>query len=935
MTTNTTASGTTPPTARRLRTFDARRGQLGALTFARQALSVGLSVGLSAGLMLLAAGSLHAAETSTAQEREIAQTKALDQLRERSEHLTSVRLDRGVPRSLGFSVRQDPSLGDDPVAQSLAFLAKYRDLYRLDDPIDTLFLERIIHGPTTTSVAFGQRRHGVTVEAATLVVQLTRSEIVATSGQWLPDSATTSLALASQPSISPREAERRALEHREVKDRSSVRVIGKAATRIWEPALLAPSDELGETARLVYRIVVRSSSERAIADWVYLVDAHDGSLAKISDTKQLAPPDKDFDIESALGTTSDQVDWFDEIGPLSSYDPSTDADGEGPLAFNFAHTVYNYYWGRFGWPSYDGDDDQIEITLDLVMPGSSASAAAFYNPSSEVFFFGSGQVTLDTVGHEINHGVVEHSSDLEYENQSGALNESFSDLFGALIAGAPLSGPTARRRFPGVNLGIGHVSRLRPYEPDPECDQTDADWNDCGWVHTNDALINNAGVLLIEGGTLNNVRVTGLGRAKAEQLLFEVMTQWLEDCSDFMAMRTSTIEAARLRADFTIADICTVINAFGATGLGSLDTNCDGIEDNVFAASDRDSDGLLDGVDNCPLSANPSQADMDGDGDGDVCDDDLDGDGIDNFFDNCRNVANSNQSDVDGDGIGDLCDDHDGDGVLDIHDNCKWISNWDQSDDDMDGIGNVCDDDLDNDGISNTADFCPHDPLARQVNSDTDRWGDDCDNCPLVANDNQLDIDKDGLGDVCDDDMDGDGVPNDVDNCVRAPNPDQLDFDNNGYGLVCDPGEQKRLWGYTTEELVRGRMFMDPRLEAVRIPIEPCFGGDCPPWLDQGSLLEIEFQLPFETEVRIVDERGFVAAKGGLAAEGILRLSLEPSSRYQAPESIGGSGEVTTERRYFLEIETPDGVGRGEEIEIGLGARHTTSWDGEERPPWD
>ncbi len=58
---------------------------------------------------------------------------------------------------------------------------------------------------------------------------------------------------------------------------------------------------------------------------------------------------------------------------------------------------------------------------------------------------------------------------------------------------------------------------------------------------------------------------------------------------------------------------------------------------------DRDGDGFLDAVDNCPLDANPGQEDRDGDGLGDRCD-------------NCVALANEDQTDRDGDGLGDACD---------------------------------------------------------------------------------------------------------------------------------------------------------------------------------------------------------------------------------------------------------------------------------------
>src|SRR5206468_3079577 len=62
-----------------------------------------------------------------------------------------------------------------------------------------------------------------------------------------------------------------------------------------------------------------------------------------------------------------------------------------------------------------------------------------WNGNQMVFGDGDGVIfrgftrSLDVVGHELTHGVTENTSGLEYHNQPGALNESFSDVFGSLI----------------------------------------------------------------------------------------------------------------------------------------------------------------------------------------------------------------------------------------------------------------------------------------------------------------------------------------------------------------------------------------------------------------------------------------------------------------------------------------------------------------------
>lgn len=150
---------------------------------------------------------------------------------------------------------------------------------------------------------------------------------------------------------------------------------------------------------------------------------------------------------------------------------------------------------------------------------------------------------------------------------------------------------------------------------------------------------------------------------------------------------------------------------------------------------DGDADGLTDGCDNCPGTANANQLDEDQDDAGDVCD-------------NCPHVANANQADQDLDQLGNVCD------------NCAAVFNPSQTDIDLDLLGDECDPctDTDGDGWGNPGygantcgtDNCPSIHNLAQADADSDARGSVCDNCPTIANSNQLDGDGDGAGDACD-----------------------------------------------------------------------------------------------------------------------------------------------------------------------------------------
>jgi len=117
-------------------------------------------------------------------------------------------------------------------------------------------------------------------------------------------------------------------------------------------------------------------------------------------------------------------------------------EGQGPSgdkAVDWAHdnagVVYDFYKNVLNRDSLDGQGMVLKSTAHF---GKSFNNA-YWDGTHMTYGDGDGRVftsfsqALDVVGHEMTHGVTERTSGLNYENQPGALNESWSDVMGELI----------------------------------------------------------------------------------------------------------------------------------------------------------------------------------------------------------------------------------------------------------------------------------------------------------------------------------------------------------------------------------------------------------------------------------------------------------------------------------------------------------------------
>ncbi len=251
--------------------------------------------------------------------------------------------------------------------------------------------------------------------------------------------------------------------------------------------------------------------------------------------------------------------------------------------YDYTGDIYDYFFRAFGRDSIDGLGLGLKMTVRY--SGSlTACPNAFWTSTLGQTVFCSGLVTDDVVGHEWTHGLTSFTANLIYQNQSGQLNESFSDVFGELIDllnsdlmdVGPASAPFWPKDADYVNSGLDEPNNLRidrsvsslcswiqndyadgfrwligedstvirdMWSPgcygDPNrafsTAQTCGGSNhlDNGGVHSGSGIPNHAFAMLVDGSTFNGFTIEPIGLIKAGAVWFHALVYYLTPGSDF------------------------------------------------------------------------------------------------------------------------------------------------------------------------------------------------------------------------------------------------------------------------------------------------------------------------------------------------------------------------------------------------------------------
>jgi Zn-dependent metalloprotease len=263
---------------------------------------------------------------------------------------------------------------------------------------------------------------------------------------------------------------------------------------------------------------------------LYYINALDGSILYSLNNVANALSRETYTLSETPDCNSETLTYDEDTLPVTY-------ETDEAWVHLYAGDAYDYFYNTFGRDSYN-DEDPDDATddggtiesythyRDSEDACSDAFAAGWVNRDTEepyeFMYFAEGVYGPDIVGHEFAHGVVDYSAQFEYINESGALDESYADIFGTMIehstgetdwtigedlpTNRPSECTTALRSLEDPTGYTGHCDGSGDALPDHIDDQLELadseeplDDNDNGYVHINSSIPNYAFYLLSQG----------------------------------------------------------------------------------------------------------------------------------------------------------------------------------------------------------------------------------------------------------------------------------------------------------------------------------------------------------------------------------------------------------------------------------------------------
>jgi Zn-dependent metalloprotease len=461
-----------------------------------------------------------------------------------------------------------------PEAAARGFLAEHGALFGIESEARELRATRTRSGAAGRSfVRFQQLHRGVPVLAGELVVELDGARnIVATTGEILPDPG-----LDVVPAVGAAAARQQAIAVVSRTHGVSTKSLRAATPELWiYDSRLLGGPGLGRPA-LVWRTEVTTPALGTIRELV-LVDAKVGAVALHFNQVEAI---RNRATYTANGTSA--LPGTLKCGENSAFPSCAGGDADVEGTHRIMGDFYDYFWDRHGRDSFDDAGTALVATVDWRDPSSPGTPFdnVFWDVENEQMVVGDARSFAqadDVVAHELAHAITEDESKLFYYYQSGAINESLSDVFGELVDltnGTGNDSPGVRwQLMEDVTPQLPSSARRDMKDPtmfgDPDRMTSPNYWGtdlDGGGVHSNSGVNNKAAYLMVDGDTFNGKTVTGIGITKASAIYYEAATNLLTSASDYQDLYNALQQACA--------------NLIGTLGIAAGD--CQAVKDAIDA----------------------------------------------------------------------------------------------------------------------------------------------------------------------------------------------------------------------------------------------------------------------------------------------------------------------------------------------------------------
>ncbi len=452
----------------------------------------------------------------------------------------------------------------DPVETAKNFLTEYQSLFGEQYKAEYSLISNNENN-NRHSVKFRQTHRGIPVYAGEMVVRLNALlEVSGANGE-----VSSNLNISTKPAITEDEAQQVALTLINKKHNNSVfsnlnATTNKPTLWIYNPSLIGKG---ADTNKLVWQMEV-TGQQGELKEFV-MVDAHTGAIALHFNLIMTVKNREIYDNantagQSLPGPTIERA----EGDPAHAVQDVNDA-------YDFSGDTYDFFFANHGRDSLDNAGMTLISTVRHCDPSFGCPMQnAFWNGAQMAY--GEGFAVDDVVAHELTHAVTQFTSNLIYQNQSGAINESFSDVWGEFVDltnGAGTDTSAVRWQLgEDVPGGIGAIRNLQdpPVFNDPD-KVTSALYRctsaDNGGVHSNSGVNNKAVYLMTDGDTFNGITVAGIGIIKVAKIYYEAQTNILTSGSTYLNLYNALNTACTTLVGtdgITATDCASVTNAINA-----------------------------------------------------------------------------------------------------------------------------------------------------------------------------------------------------------------------------------------------------------------------------------------------------------------------------------------------------------------------------------